>query len=82
MFYYKYHNEVKYESQVSTFCKVKILRRSDAGNCMPYPTYLKRKMETRRFTQTNIPPPDPTHPACMEKPAVQIIFNIATVNIL
>ena len=81
MFYYKYHNEVKYESQVSTFCKVKILRRSDAGNCMPYHTYLKRKMETRRFAQTNIPP-DPTHPACMEKPAVQIIFNIETVNIL
>ena len=50
MFYYKYHNEVKYESQVSTFCKVKILRRSDAGNCMPYHTYLKRKMKTRRFT--------------------------------
>ena len=79
MFYYKYHNVVKYESQVSTFCKVKILRRSDVGNCMPYHTYLKRKKETRRFTQTNI---DPTHPACMEKPAVQIIFNIATVNIL
>lgn len=27
---------------------------------MPYPTYLKRKMETRRFTQTNIPRSHPS----------------------